>query len=84
MAVTLADGSIIHNYSAVDVLICLFRNYASLDMPAQCYVLDHLSSDLVFAMDWLQAYNPVIDWIGASLDLCFDSVSTTIFGTSAG
>ena len=53
MAVTLADGSIIRKSSAVDVLICLFRQYDSLNMSVRRYVLDHLSSDLVFGMDWL-------------------------------
>ena len=28
-------------------------NLTSLDMLVRCHVLDHLSSDLVFGMDWL-------------------------------
>ena len=56
----------------------------SLDMPVRCYVLDHLSSDLVLGMDWLQTYNSVIDWIGSTLDLCVDGVLLTIVSTSTG
>ena len=53
MAVTLADGSIIDNSSAVDVLIRLFGQSNSFNLLARCFVLDHLSSDLVFGMNWL-------------------------------
>ena len=47
------DGSTVHNVSDFDVLIHLFGPSTSLDMLIQCHVLDHLSSDLVFGMDWL-------------------------------
>ena len=53
MAVTLVDGSTVHNSSAVDIPIHLFGQSASLDLLVQCRVLDHLSSDLVVGMDWL-------------------------------
>ena len=84
MAVTLAEGSTVHNSSAVDGYICLFRHSASLDLLVRYHVLDHLSSYLVFSMNWLRTNNPVIDWIGFSLDLSVDGVSTTLFGTPAG
>ena len=80
----LADGSTVYYSSVIDVPIHLFGQSTSLDISVQCCMLDHLSSDLVFGMDWLQPYNPVIDWIGSMLDLCIDSVSLTIIGTSAG
>ena len=53
MAATLADGSTVHNSSAADVQICLFWQSNSLDLSVLCYVLEHLSSDFVFGMDWL-------------------------------
>ena len=53
IAITLADGSTIHDSSVVDVLIHLFWQFASLDMLVRCCVLDHLSSNLVFGMDWI-------------------------------
>ena len=61
MAVTLADGGTEHNSSAVDILIRLFGQSDSLDMSICCRMLGHLSSALVFGMDWLQTYNPIID-----------------------
>ena len=51
MAVTLGDGSIVHNSSAVDIPIRLFRQSGSLDLSVRCHVLDHLSSYFVFGMD---------------------------------
>ena len=51
MAVTLADGSTVHNSSVVDVPIYLFGQSGSLDLSVQCYVLDYLSSDLLFDID---------------------------------
>ena len=53
MAVTLADGSTVYNSSVVDVPIHLFEQSDCLDLLARCLVLDHLSNDLVFGMDWL-------------------------------
>ena len=53
MAVTLADGSIVHNYSTVNIPLHLFKQFISFDLSLRCQVLDHLSSDLVFGMDWL-------------------------------
>ena len=53
MAVTLANGSTIHNSSAFDVPIHLLIQYTPLDISARCHMLDHLSSDLLFGMDWL-------------------------------
>ena len=53
MAVTLVDGSTVHNSSAVDIPIHLFEYSDSLDISVCCHVLDHLSSDLVCSMDWL-------------------------------
>ena len=52
MAVTLVDGSTVHNSRAVGVLIRLFGHSTSLDMSVRCHALDYLSSDLVFGMDW--------------------------------
>ena len=69
MAITLADGSTVQSSSAVNIPIRLFSHSSSLDMSVRCYVLDYLYSDLAFGMDWLQTYNPVIDWIGSKLDL---------------
>ena len=51
MAVTLADGRTLHNSSAVDITIHLFRQSASLSVLVRYHVLDYLSSDLVFGMD---------------------------------
>ena len=53
MAVTLVDSSTVNNFSTVDVFIFLFGRSDSLDLFVRCHVLDHLSSDLVFGMDWL-------------------------------
>ena len=53
MAVTLADGSTVHNSSAVDISIRLFRQSNCFDLLVRCHILDHLSSDLVFGIDWL-------------------------------
>ena len=53
MAVILADGSTVHNSSAVDVPIHQFRHSDYLDLLVICSVLDHLSSDFVFGTDWL-------------------------------
>ena len=84
MAVTLADASTVHNYSTVDIPILLFGHCAFLDMSVRCHVLDFLSSDLVFRMDWLYTYNTMIDWIGYTLDLCIDGISLKLIITSAG
>ena len=51
MAVTLVDGSTVHNPRAVNALIRFFGQSNSLDLLSRCCVLDYLSSDLVFAMD---------------------------------
>ena len=53
MAATLADGSTVHNSSAVGVPIRLFGQSDSIGLSVRCHVLDHLSSDLVFGMDCL-------------------------------
>ena len=84
MAVTLADGSTVHNSSAIDVSIHLFGQSVYLDLSVRYSVLEHLFSDLVFAMDWLWTYNPVIDQIGSALALCANGVSITIGGIAAG
>ena len=53
MAGTLADGRTVPNSSVADVSIRLFGQSASLDLSARFHVLDYLSSDLVFGMDWI-------------------------------
>ena len=84
MAVKLVNDSSIHKASAVDLPIRLFGQSTSLHMLIRCHVLDYLSSDLVFGMEQLQTYNPVIDWIGTILDLCVNGVSITVVSTAAG
>ena len=53
MAATLADGSTIHNSSAVDGPIRCLGQSSSLDISIRCHALAHLSSDLVFGMECL-------------------------------
>ena len=50
MAITLATVSTVHNSSAFDVPIRLFRQFNSVNLLARCCVLYHLSSDLVYGV----------------------------------
>ena len=53
IAITLADSSTVHNSSTVGIPIHLFGQSDSLTLLVRYCVLDHLSSNLVFGMDWL-------------------------------
>ena len=52
MAFTLVDGTTVHNAGVFDIAIRIFRQSTSLDLLVWCCILVHLSSDLVFGMNW--------------------------------
>ena len=72
MIVTLADGTQLTSSHSVDFLLILHDQH----MHINARTVDNLSHDIVLGMNWLNAFNPVIDW--QSYSITFPSTQLTL------
>ena len=70
MQVTMADRHDVHSKAAcvVPLVVCAEQGCA-LYSAVSCCMLDNLSLDVVFGIDWLQSCKPVIEWCAYTVAL---------------